>query len=85
MGTEGRHGRIAVLARGGELQSSAYYSKCKPRTCSIHFERVDAYSKWKDIGDAITVKTSFGDFLIQVHLGEYQFFSVKGIACIIAA
>ena len=74
VGTEDQHARIAVLAQGGEVQSVAYYSKWKPRTCSIHFERGDAYSKWKDTGDATTVKTAYGDFLIQVHRSEYQFF-----------
>jgi hypothetical protein len=74
VGTEDQHARIAVLAQGGEVQSVAYYSKWKPRTCSIHFERGDAYSKWNDVGDATTIKTEHGDFLIQATRGEYQLF-----------
>lgn len=72
IGTEDQHARIAVLAQGGEVQSVAYYSKWKPRTCSVHLQRGDAYSQWKDTGDATTITTEFGDFLIQVNRTEYQ-------------
>lgn len=74
IGSEDQHARIAVLAQGGEVQSVAYYSKWKPRTCSVHLQRGDAYSQWKDTGDATTVTTEFGDFLIQVSRTEYQLF-----------
>jgi hypothetical protein len=74
VGTEDQHARIAVLAQGGEVQSVAYYSKWKPRTCSVHLQRGDAYSTWKDVGDATTITTEFGDFLIQVSRAEYQLF-----------
>jgi len=74
VGTEDQHARIAVLAQGGEVQSVAYYSKWKPRTCSVHLQRGDAYSRWKDTGDATTISTEFGDFLVQVSKAEYQFF-----------
>jgi len=74
IGTEDQHARIAVLAQGGEVQSVAYYSKWKPRTCSVHLQRGDAYSNWKDVGDATTITTEHGDFLIQVSRGEYQLF-----------
>ena len=74
IGTEDNHARIAVLAQGGEVQSVAYYSKWKPRTCSVHLQRGDAYSKWKDTGDATTINTEFGDFLIQTSRTEYQLF-----------
>jgi hypothetical protein len=74
IGTEDQHARIAVLAQGGEVQSVAYYSKWKPRTCSVHLQRGDAYSQWKDVGDATTVITEFGDFLIQASRSEYQLF-----------
>ena len=52
-------GEIAVLAQGGEVQSVAYYSKWKPRTCSVHLQRGDAYSRWKDTGDATSSATCF--------------------------
>jgi hypothetical protein len=74
IGTEDNHARIAVLAQGGEVQSVAYYSKWKPRTCSVHLQRGDAYSRWKDTGDATTVNTEFGDFLIQRTRADYQLF-----------
>ena len=74
IGTEDNHARIAVLAQGGEVQSVAYYGKWKPRTCSVHLQRGDAYSRWKDSGDATTITTEFGDFLIQTSRTEYQFF-----------
>jgi len=74
IGTEDQHARIAVLAQGGEVQSVAYYSKWKPRTCSVHLQRGDAYSRWKDTGDATTINTEHGDFLIQVSRSEYQLF-----------
>ena len=74
VGTEDQHARIAMLAQGGQVQSVAYYSKWKPRTCSVHLERGDAHSRWKDAGEATTVSTEYGDFLIQVSKGEYQLF-----------
>jgi hypothetical protein len=74
VGTEDQHARIAVLAQGGEVQSVAYYSKWKPRTCSVHLQRGDAYSRWKDTGHATTIHTEFGDFLIQTSRSEYQLF-----------
>ena len=33
LGTEDRHARIAVVTIGGKVDSFAYYSKWKPRTC----------------------------------------------------
>lgn len=74
IGSEDQHARIALLAQGGEVQSIAYYSKWKPRTCSVHLQRGDAYSRWKDTGEATTVSTEHGDFLIQANRSEYQLF-----------
>ena len=74
IGTEDEHARMALLAQGGEVQSIAYYSKWKPRTCSVHLQRGDSYSKWNDVGDATTITTDYGDFLIQVSRTEYQLF-----------
>lgn len=74
IGTEDQHARIALQAQGGQVQSVAYYSKWKPRTCSVHLQRGDAFSRWKDTGDATTISTEHGDFLIQVSRGEYQLF-----------
>lgn len=74
IGNEDQHARIALQAQGGEVQSVAYYSKWKPRTCSVHLQRGDAFSQWKDTGDATTITTEHGDFLIQTSRGEYQLF-----------
>lgn len=74
IGTEDHHARIAILAQGGEVQSVAYYGKWKPRTCSVHLQRGDSYSRWKDTGEATTVNTEYGDFLIQTSRTEYQLF-----------
>lgn len=73
IGTEDNHARIAVLAQGGEVQSVAYYSKWKPRTCSIHLQRGDAYSRWHDTADTTTVNTEHGDFLIKSSRVQYHF------------
>jgi hypothetical protein len=62
IGTEDQHARMALLAQGGEVQSVAYYGKWKPRTCSVHLQRGDAYSKWNDNGDATVINTSLAIF-----------------------
>lgn len=66
LGTEDRHARIAVELIGGRTKSIAYYSKWKPRTCSVHIVRDDAYSKWEDTGHVtvVTLKEEKGSFLI---------------------
>lgn len=75
LGTEDRHARIAIELVGGQTQSFAYYSKWKPRTCSIHVERGDAYSKWADHGDVTTVMLveEKGAFLIDHERGKFHF------------
>ena len=55
IGTEDQHARIAILAQGGEVQSVAYYSKWKPRTCSVQVIRGDSYSTWEDTGTVTRV------------------------------
>lgn len=65
LGTEDRHARIAVEVINGSVQNFAYYSKWKPRTCSVAIERDDAYSKWRDNGHLTTVTTEKGTFLIE--------------------
>ena len=74
LGTEDRHARIAVVVIKGKTDSFAYYSKWKPRTCSIYLERNrDPYSKWADTGDVTTVSLEKGAFLIEHKPGEYHF------------
>ena len=74
VGTEDNHARMALQAQGGQVQSIAYYSKWKPRTCSVHLQRGDAFSKWSDTGEATTIATEHGDFLVQVNKAEYHIF-----------
>jgi len=66
LGTEDRHARIAVELIGGRVKSLAYYSKWKPRTCSVHIVRDDAWSKWEDTGNVtvVTLNEEKGAFLI---------------------
>lgn len=66
LGTEDRHARIAVELVGGKTKSIAYYSKWKPRTCSVHIVRDDAFSKWEDTGHVtvVTLIEEKGSFLI---------------------
>ena len=73
-GTEDRHARIAVVLVGGKTDSFAYYSKWKPRTCSIHLQRQrDPYSKWSDKGNVTNVSLEHGLFLIEHGKSEYRF------------
>ena len=74
LGTEDRHARIAVVVVKGKTDSFAYYSKWKPRTCSIYLQRNrDSYSKWADSGTLTTVNLEKGAFLIEHRPGEYHF------------
>jgi hypothetical protein len=72
-GTEDEHARIAVEVRGGRVQSFAYYSKKKPRTCSVYIQRDDAYSTWSDEGRFTKVTTDNGDFLIENRPRDVKF------------
>jgi hypothetical protein len=72
-GTEDEHARIAVEVLGGRVQSFAYYSKKKPRTCSVHVQREDAYSRWSDEGRFTKVTTETGDFLIENRPKDVKF------------
>jgi hypothetical protein len=73
-GTEDRHARIGVVLIGGKVDSFAYYSKWKPRTCSIYLQRNrDAYSRWTDKGNVTDVSLERGSFTIERHGAEYRF------------
>lgn len=73
-GTEDRHARIGVVLIGGKVDSFAYYSKWKPRTCSIYLQRRhDPYSKWLDKGNVTNVNLERGLFLIEHDKGAYRF------------
>src|SRR5215210_2623931 len=74
LGTEDRHARIAVVLVGGKTDSFAYYSKWKPRTCSIHLQRSrDPYSKWIDNGNVTTISVEKGSILVEHEKGAYRF------------
>jgi hypothetical protein len=72
-GTEDRHARIALVLVGGKTDGFAYYSKWKPRTCSIYLQRNrDPYSKWSDNGSVTNVSLEHGLFLIEHRKNEYR-------------
>lgn len=75
LGTEDEHARIAVELHNGKVNRFAYYSKWKPRTCSMEVERGDAYSKWEDTGNVtvVTLIEDTGAFLIDNGRGRYHF------------
>ena len=65
LGTEDRQARIGVELINGKVKRFAYYSKLKPRTCSISVERDGPYSRWEDHGRFTKVTTDNGLFLIE--------------------
>lgn len=74
LGTEDRHARIGVVVIGDKVDSFAYYSKWKPRTCSIYLQRNrDHLSRWRDKGRVTNVSVDKGLFLIEHGKGEYRF------------
>ena len=73
-GTPDWHARIAFEAQDGQVLGFAYYSKWKPRTCSIDFMRNAAGSKWRMAADgAVRVDTPQGRFLIRTRAEAYVF------------
>jgi hypothetical protein len=75
LGTEDNHARIAVEVLNGRVNRFAYYSKWKPRTCSMEVARGDAYSRWADHGPITTVllREEMGLFWIDYGHGRYHF------------
>lgn len=75
LGTEDEHARIAVELHDGKVNSFAYYSKWKPRTCSMDVKRDDAFSKWADTGNVtvVTLVDDTGAFLIDHERDRYKF------------
>jgi len=49
-GNEDRHARIGVELIDDQVTYFAYYSRWRPRTCSIEAGRGDASSRWSDNG-----------------------------------
>lgn len=75
LGTEDSHARIAVEVLDGRVNRFAYYSKWKPRTCSMEVVRGDAYSSWADHGriTSVLLREEMGLFLIDHGHGRYDF------------
>jgi hypothetical protein len=73
LGTEDHHARIGVELIDGKVARFAYYSKSKPRTCSINIERDGPYSTWKDVGTFTQVTTDHGLFLIEHRRRDVNF------------
>ncbi len=75
LGSEDRQARIAVELIGGRVRSFAYYSKWKPRTCSVHIVRDDAWSQWEDTGSVtvVTLNEGKGAFLIDYSRTKVKF------------
>ena len=73
-GVEDLHARMALEARGGQIASFAYYSKRRPRTCSMDMRRDDPHIKWRLTPDGATrVQTPQGLFLIRSSSDAYEF------------
>lgn len=73
-GVEDLHARIAFEARGGQVDGFSYYSKWKPRTCSIDIQPADPLLKWRFTSDGATrVHTPHGVFVIRSLPDAYVF------------
>ena len=68
------HARIAFEAQGGQVTSFAYYSRWKPRTCSLELTRNGDGAKWRMTRDgAVRVHTPQGRYLIRTSADAYVF------------
>jgi hypothetical protein len=74
-GVKDRHARIGVQLVDGKVDYFAYYSKWKPRTCSIDVERNGFDGRWVDNGAAskVTLIDKKGVLLIDRNSGGYRF------------
>ena len=73
-GVEDEHARIAFEALGGQVTGFSYYSKWKPRTCSIDMQYTDKSLKWRLTPDAaIRVHSPYGVFLVRTTPDTYVF------------
>jgi len=79
-GVEDLHARMALEARGGQIASFAYYSKRRPRTCSMDMRRDDPFIKWRLTPEGATrVQAPQGLFLIRTlpDAWEFEFLEVE--------
>jgi hypothetical protein len=84
-GTKDRHARIGVELVDDQVTYFAYYSRWRPRTCSIEAGRGDAYSRWSDNGTYSRVTLADRGELRIVQEGDayrFAFFNVdRGRYC----
>lgn len=74
VGGDDLQARMAVEARGGQVVSFAYYSKWRPRTCSLDMQRDAPFTKWRLTTDGATrVQTYHGWFLIRARPDAWEF------------
>lgn len=74
-GIEDQHARIGVQLVNGQVNHFSFYSKSKPRACSIDVKRDGPYSHWEDNGviSKVTLMEEKGVFLIDRKSGGYRF------------
>lgn len=74
-GVRDRHARIGVQLVDGEVDYFAFYSKRKPRTCSIDVERNSYAGRWVNNGKTskVTLLENSGVLLIDRKGGGYRF------------
>ena len=73
-GVEDLQARMALETRGGEVAGFAFYSKRKPRTCSMDIQRDTPFVKWRLTADGATrVQTLHGPILIRTLRDRYEF------------
>lgn len=74
-GNEDRHARIGIEAINGKVNYFAFYSKSKPRACSIEVKRGGAFNRWEDRGatSRVTLVDGKGLLLIDSKKGVYRF------------
>ncbi|MDH3314605.1 MAG: hypothetical protein OER43_02395 [Gammaproteobacteria bacterium] len=74
-GVRDRHARIGVQVVNGKVDYFAFYSKRKPRTCSIDVGRDSSSGRWEDKGatSKVTLMEDTGVLLIDHKSGGYRF------------
>ena len=74
-GIQDKHARIGVQLVNGQVNNFSFYSKSKPRTCSIDVKRDGPYSHWEDNGvvSRVTLMEEKGVLLIDHKRGSYRF------------
>ena len=74
-GSEDRHARIGIELVNDRVDYFAFYSKSRPRTCSIAAGRSEAGSRWSSDGasDTVTLPAHRGQLRIERKSGAYRF------------